>query len=70
MLVFFDASVESCWNNSSAMLLADLGLTYLKMFWWQQTLHFSTRTAAPPDPLRHTILLDNQYDTFQLEVRN
>ena len=39
-------------NTPSAMLLTELGLTSLKVFWWQQTLHFFNKIAAsPPDSL-------------------
>ena len=58
-------------NTPSATLLTELGLTSLKVFWWQQTLHFFNKIAAtPPDSLFHTILLDNHHDAFQRGVRN
>ena len=53
------------------MLLTKLGLSSLKVFWWQQTLHFFNKIAAsPPDSLFHTVLLDNHHDAFQRGVRN
>ena len=50
-------------NTPSSMLLTELGLTALKVFWWQQTLQFYNRLAATPHgSFFHTILLDNQAD--------
>jgi len=53
------------------MLLAELGLLPLQVFWWQQTLQFYNKLAASPrDSLFHVILLDNQHDAFQRGVKN
>ena len=55
----------------SAMLLAELGLLPLQVFWWQQTLQFYNKLATSPrDSLFHIILLDNQHDAFQRGVKN
>lgn len=52
-------------NTPAAMLLTELGLSPLKVFWWQQTLHFYNKlVACPTGSLFHTILLDNQSDAF------
>ena len=52
------------------MSLTELGLTSLKVFWWQQSLHFFNKIAAtPPGSLIHTVLLDNHHDAFQRGVR-
>ena len=58
-------------NPPSAKLLTELGLSPLKVFCWRWTLNFDNKIAAsPPKSLHHTILLDNQHDTFQGKVRN
>ena len=58
-------------NTPSALLLTELGLSPLKVFWWQRTLDFFNKIAAsPPDSLYHVILLDNHHDAFQRNVRN
>lgn len=55
----------------SAMLLAELGLLPLQVFWWQQTLQFYNKLATSPrDSLFHIILLDNQHDAFERGVKN
>ena len=55
----------------SAMLLAELGLLLLQVFWWRQTLQFYNKLATSPrDSLFHIILLDNQHDAFQRGVKN
>ncbi|DBA96093.1 TPA: hypothetical protein ACH3X1_001588 [Trebouxia sp. C0004] len=47
----------------SAMLLEELGLSPLPVFWWQQTLEFWNKIAASHvGSLFHTILLDNLDD--------
>ncbi len=54
-----------------AMLLTELGLLPLQVFWWQQTLEFYNKLAASPiDSLFHVILLDNLHDAFQCGVHN
>ena len=58
-------------NSPSAMPLADLGVSPVKVLWWQQSLDCYNKIAAnPPDSLYHTMLLDNQHDAFQRKVRN
>jgi len=55
----------------NAMLLAELGLLPLQVFWWQQTLQFYNKLATSPrDSLFHIILLDDQHDAFQRGVKN
>ena len=50
-------------NTPSSMLLTELGLSALKVFWWQQTLQFFNKLAAAPrGSFFHTVLLDNQAD--------
>jgi len=47
------------------MLLEELGLSPLKVFWWPRTLKFWNKVAAGPVGLLfHTILLDNLDDAF------
>ena len=47
------------------MLLAELGLLPLQVFWWRQTLHFWNSLAAlPVGSLYHTVCLDNLTDAF------
>jgi len=44
----------------SAMLLEELGLSPLQVFWWRQTLEFWNKIAASPvGSIFHTCLLDN-----------
>ncbi len=51
----------------SAMLLEELGLSRLQVFWWRRTLEFWNKIAASPvGPLFHTILLDNLDDDFSV----
>lgn len=58
-------------NTPSAIFLAELGLSSLKVFWWQRTLEFFNKLAASPsDSLFHMILLDNLHDAFQRGTRN
>ena len=53
----------------SAMLLEELGLSPLQVFWWRQTLEFWNQIASSPvGSLFHTIPLDNLDDAFP--VRN
>ena len=53
-------------NTPADMLLTELGLSCLKVFWWRRTLQFFNELASsPPDSLYHIILLDNQRDAFQ-----
>ncbi len=50
----------------SAMLLEELGLSPLQVFWWQQTMEFWNRIAASPaHSLFHVILLDSLHDAFR-----
>ena len=66
MLGFFDAFVELGSTLPTAMLLTDLGLSSLKVFCWQQTLHIFNKIAAPPPAyLFHMILLDNHHNCHQ-----
>ena len=52
-------------STPSNMLLTELGLLPLKVFWWRQTLRFWNDIAALPEgSLFHTVLLDSLYDTF------
>ena len=52
-------------TTPSAMLLEELGLSPLQVFWWQQTLGFwNTIAAGPVDSLFHTVLLDDLNDVF------
>ena len=47
------------------MLLKELGLLPLQVYWWQQTLQFWNRIAAlPAGSLFHAVLLDNLFDAF------
>ena len=51
------------------MLLKELGLSPLQVFWWRQTLKLWNQIASSPIGLLfHTILLDNLDDVFS--VRN
>ncbi|DBA96670.1 TPA: hypothetical protein ACH3X1_016740 [Trebouxia sp. C0004] len=51
----------------SAMLLEELGLSPLQIYWWQQTLEFWNKIAVSPvGSLFHTILLDNLDDAFSV----
>ena len=58
-------------NTPPSMLLTELALSPLKVFWWQQSLQFYNRLAtSPADSFFHMILLDNQYDAFCCGTRN
>ena len=58
-------------NTPANMLLTELGLSCLKVFWWRRTVQFFNELASSPtDSLYHIILLDNQRDAFQLRVNN
>ena len=47
------------------MLLAELGLLPLQVFWWRQTLQFWDSLAAlPAGSFYHTVCLDNLTDAF------
>ena len=47
------------------MLLAELGLLPLQVFWWRQTLQFWNSLAAlPAGSFYHTVCLDNLTDAF------
>ena len=51
----------------STVLLEELALSPLQVFWWQQTLEFwNTIAASPVGSLFHTILLDNMHDAFHV----
>ncbi len=53
------------YTTPSAMLLEELGLSPLQVFWWRRTLEFWNKIAASPvGSLFHTILLDNIDDAF------
>ena len=48
------------------LLLAELGLLPLQVFWWRQTLQFWNSLAGlPVGSLYHTVCLDNLTDAFQ-----
>ena len=50
-----------------AVLLEELALSPLQVFWWQQFLEFwNTVAASPVDSLSHTMLLDNIQDAFHV----
>lgn len=58
-------------NTPSAILLTELGLSSLKVFWWKHTLEFYNKLAASPaGSLFHLVLLDNQHDAFRRNVNN
>ena len=58
-------------NTPAAMVLSELGLSCLQVFWWQQTLLFFNRLVANPShSMFHEILLDNLHDAFQRGVNN
>ena len=58
-------------NTPNAMLLTELGLSSLKVFWWEHTLKFFNKLAAgPAESFFHLVLLDNQHDAFQRGVNN
>ena len=51
----------------SAVLLEELALSPMQVFWWQQTLEFwNTIAASPVGSLFYTILLDNIHDAFHV----
>ena len=48
------------------LLLTELGLLPLQVFWWRQTLQFWNSLAGlPVGSLYHTVCLDNLADAFQ-----
>ena len=48
------------------LLLTELGLLPLQVFWWRQTLQFWNSLAVlPAGSLYHTVCLDNLADAFQ-----
>ena len=48
------------------LLLMELGLLPLQVFWWRQTLQFWNSLAVlPAGSLYHTVCLDNRADAFQ-----
>ena len=50
------------------LLLTELGLLPLQVFWWRQTLQFWNGLASLPiGSLYHNVCLDNLTDAFQLE---
>ena len=51
----------------SAVLLEELALSPLQVFWWQQTLEFwNTIAASPVGSIFHTIVIDNVHDAFHV----
>ena len=53
------------------MLLSELNLLPLKVFWWRQCLRFWNKlVAAPLDSFHRTVLLDNLQDAVRFRVRN
>ena len=58
-------------NTPTSMVLVELALTPLKLFWWQQSLQFFNKLAAcPVDSVFHQVLLDNQNDAFRHGANN
>ena len=58
-------------NTPSAMLLTELGLSSLKVFWWKHTLEFFNKLAtSTAGSFFHLVLLDNQHDAFRRGVNN
>lgn len=58
-------------STTGAILLAELGLLTLQVFWWRQTLKFFNKlVASPVDPLFHVVLLDNLHDAFACGAKN
>ena len=54
-------------HTPSIVLLEELALSPLQVFWWQQTLEFwNTIAASPVGSLFHTILLDTIHDAFHV----
>ena len=50
-----------------AVMLEELALSPVEVFWWQQTLEFwYTIAASPVNSLFHIILLDNIHDAFHV----
>ena len=47
------------------LLLTELGLLPLQVFWWRQTLQFWNGLAGPIGSLYHTVCLGNLTDAFQ-----
>ena len=55
----------------AAMLLCELNLLPLKVFWWRQCLCFWDKLVAVPlDSFHRTVLLDNLQDAVRFRVRN
>ena len=53
------------------MLLTDMGVLPLQVFWWRQTLRFCNDIAAlPVGSFFHTVLLDSCYDAFHHDAFN
>lgn len=53
-------------NTPTSLLLTELGLSALQVFWWQQTLQFVNKLAAASQgSFFRTVLLDNQVDAVQ-----
>ena len=51
------------------MLLSELNLLPLKVFWWRQCLQLGTEiVAAPLDSFHRTVLLDNLQDAVRFRV--
>ena len=54
-------------HTPSTVLLEELALSPLQVFWWQQTLEFwNTIAVSLVGSLFHTILLDNIHDAFHV----
>ena len=53
------------------MLLEELSLSPLQVFWWQRNSEFFNKLAARPVGCGiHLTLLDNLHDSFHHEVSN
>lgn len=58
-------------STPSRLLLTELGLRPLQLFWRRQTLRFWNELAGSPvGSLCHTVLLDNVWDASVRGVRN
>ena len=58
-----------CWllpSTPRKLLLTELGLLHLQVFWWRQTLQlWNSLAVLPVYSLYHTVWLDNLADAFQ-----
>jgi len=58
-------------STPSRLLLIELGLRPLQLFWWRQTLRFWNQLATSPvGSMYHTVLLDNVWDASVRGVHN